>query len=105
MSDLPRYNLFIDNEFTPAAGDRWFDTDNPFTGKTWALVASGDAGDVDRAVTSADRAFRSPEWASLTASKRGALLRRLADLLAANVEELAVAEVRDNGKLIAEMRA
>lgn len=105
MSELHRFQLFIDNEFTAAQGGGWFESDNPFTGKPWALVASGEATDVDRAVRSADKAFRSPEWSSLTATKRGALLRKFADLLALHAEELAIAETRDNGKLITEMRA
>jgi aldehyde dehydrogenase (NAD+) len=59
---------------------------------------------VDRAVQSADRAFRSEAWARMSASDRGVLLNRLADLIASHSGDLAIAETRDNGKLLAEMR-
>jgi aldehyde dehydrogenase (NAD+) len=60
---------------------------------------------VDRAVGAAHRAFTSGPWPRLTASQRGALLRRLGDLIAARSADLAALEVRDNGKLYAEMSA
>lgn len=102
---MHRYLLFIDGQFSePASGD-WFDSHNPFTGKAWAQIAAGGAADVDRAVQAAHRAFSSGEWPALTASQRGALLHKLGDLIARDAERLAQCEVRDNGKLIAEMRA
>lgn len=104
MSDLPRFRIFIDNEFTPAVSGRWFPSFDPSRGAAWAEVAAGSAEDVDRAVQSADRAFRSAAWARMSASDRGVLLNRLADLIAAHSDELAAAETRDNGKLLAEMR-
>ena len=39
----------------------------------------------------------------MTATQRGALLRKLGDLLTEHAEPLAQTEVRDNGKLISEM--
>ena len=52
----------------------------------------------------AQKAFRAPSWAKISASARGALLRKLADLIAAEADRLAEIETRDNGKLITEMR-
>lgn len=100
-----QYPLFIDNDWIRPSGNEWFETENPYTGQAWAEVASASEADVDRAVQAADKAFRSQPWAALLPSQRGALLRKLADLVAANAEELAVAEVQDNGKLLAEMQA
>ena len=80
-----------------------FESFDPFTGKPWALIPRCNAADVDRAVTAASEAFRSKEWRGLTASARGKLMVRLADLIAANAERLAAIETRDNGKLINEM--
>jgi (Z)-2-((N-methylformamido)methylene)-5-hydroxybutyrolactone dehydrogenase len=48
--------------------------------------------------------FREPSWAKISATARGALLRKLADLIAAEADRLAEIETRDNGKLITEMR-
>jgi acyl-CoA reductase-like NAD-dependent aldehyde dehydrogenase len=101
---MQRYPLFIDGQFSEAASGAWFDTYNPFTGEVWAQVAAGGAPDVDRAVEAAHRAFTTGEWPALSASQRGALLHKLGDLIAREAESLAQCEVRDNGKLIAEMR-
>jgi len=86
----------------PASGD-WFESLNPFTGKPWALVPRGSKPDVDRAVDAAECAYRG-EWRKLTATARGALLRKLGDLIASEAQRLSEIESTDNGKLIAEMR-
>ena len=75
----------------------------PIHRKFWAEVARCNEDDVDAAVDSAYQAFTDGEWPRLTATQRGALLRKFGDLLAENAEELARFEVRDNGKLISEM--
>lgn len=61
--------------------------------------------DVDRAVSAAARAFRSGPWPGLTATARGKLLFRLADLVAANAATLAEIETRDTGKILRETSA
>jgi (Z)-2-((N-methylformamido)methylene)-5-hydroxybutyrolactone dehydrogenase len=103
MADLEKLQMYIDAQWTdPASGD-YFESFNPFTGKPWALVPRGGAEDVDRAVEAAKNAFEKGEWPAFTPTQRGQLLRRLGDLVAENAEHLARMEVRDNGKLIAEM--
>ena len=98
-----RYQMYIDGHFTDAASGQWFDSYNPFTGNVWGQIAQGDATDVDRAVNAAHRAFTTGPWPQLTATQRGALMRTLGDLIARDARKLAETEVRDNGKLIAEM--
>ncbi|MGH8784506.1 MAG: aldehyde dehydrogenase [Cupriavidus necator] len=102
---MKQYQMFIDGTFVNASDGRWFETQNPYTGRTWAEVARGNEADVDRAVQAADAAFRSGPWSEMTATQRGALLRRLGDLIARDAERLAEFEVQDNGKLLAEMGA
>ena len=102
---LTRYRMYIGGEWVDAAGGGHFESDNPYTGKPWALIPRGGAADVERAVQAARRAFTSGEWPKLTASKRGALLRKLGDLIVEKSKFLAEIEVRDNGKLYAEMSA
>ena len=97
------YPMYIDGEATDAASGEWFDTLNPFTGQAWARVAKGGAADVERAVRAAHQAFTSGPWAQLTPSQRGLLLHRVGDLIARDARPLAELEVRDNGKLMAEM--
>jgi (Z)-2-((N-methylformamido)methylene)-5-hydroxybutyrolactone dehydrogenase len=87
----------------PASGT-WFESTNPFTAQAWALIPRGGKQDVDRAVDAAKSAFYGEAWRKLTATARGDLLRRLADLITADAPRLAEIESTDNGKLLAEMR-
>ena len=100
---LARYQMYIDGQFVDAASSDHFESDDPFTASPWALIPRGTAADVDRAVRAAHKAFTAGEWPRLTASRRGALLRRLGDLTTERSKALAEIEVRDNGKLYAEM--
>lgn len=101
---LERLHHHIDSRHVAPHSGEWFDTHNPFTGEPWAQVARGDATDAGAAVEAAHRAFNHGAWPALTATQRGALLRRLADLIARDAAALAETEVRDNGKLLAEMQ-
>ncbi|MBN9070729.1 MAG: aldehyde dehydrogenase [Rhizobiales bacterium] len=101
---MDTYKMLIGGRWVDAQDGRTFDTENPFTGQAWAKIPRAAPGDVDRAVAAAAKAFNDPSWSGITASARGALLRKFADLLAADAERLAGIETRDNGKLIAEMR-
>ena len=86
---LERLHHHIDARNVVPHGGEWFDTHNPFTAEAWAQVGRGDAADADAAVQAAHRAFSSGAWPSLTATLRGALLRRLADLIARDAKVLA----------------
>ncbi|GAA5233694.1 aldehyde dehydrogenase [Verticiella sediminum] len=96
------YTQFIDGEFTPAAGER-LPTVDPVSGEQWATIARGTRDDVDAAVRAAQRAFEGGEWAAMNPSQRGAVLRRIGDLVTEHAEWLAHVEQRDNGKLSAEL--
>lgn len=100
---MKKYQLWIDSNWRDPLSGEWIDTENPFTGKVWAQIPKGGAEDVNLAVEAAHSAFEKGEWADMTPTKRGALLRRLGDLIAENAEHLADTEVTDNGKLKAEM--
>jgi aldehyde dehydrogenase (NAD+) len=99
------YQMFIDGHWTDAASGAQFESDDPFLGRPWALIPRATAVDVDLAVRAAHKAFTSGEWPRYTASRRGALLRKLGDLVTEQSAQLAEVEVRDNGKLYAEMSA
>ena len=98
-----RLTMLIGGRRVPSASGECFESFDPFTGKPWALVPRAGEADVDAAVEAAARAFRG-EWRQMTATARGQILCRFADLVAQNAERLAVLETRDNGKLINEMR-
>ena len=100
---LTRYQLYVDGKFVDPAKGEWIDTEDPVAGETWARVPLGGADDADRAVQAAHRAFTGGAWPAMSASRRGALLRKLGDLIADNAEWLARIEMKDNGKLYAEL--
>ncbi|HEX4661349.1 MAG TPA: aldehyde dehydrogenase family protein, partial [Streptosporangiaceae bacterium] len=97
--------MMIGGRQVPARDGATFESLDPFTGQPWALIARGAPADVDAAVRNADAAFRSPQWSGLTASARGALLLRLADVAIERLEELVEVESRDNGKSRKELRS
>ncbi|WP_027256172.1 aldehyde dehydrogenase [Leisingera aquimarina] len=97
------FQQYIGGAFEDA--DATFDSLDPATGTPWALMPAASAADVDRAVTAAEAAFLSPEWAGMSATQRGKLLMRLADLVAENAPKLAELETRDTGKIIRETSA
>lgn len=99
----PRFQLYIDGAFVDPAA--MFDSVDPSTERPWARMPAAGAAEVDQAVRAAHRAFTDPAWAGLTASARGKLLYRLADLVAAGAGRLAELETRDTGKIIRETRA
>jgi aldehyde dehydrogenase (NAD+) len=82
-----------------------FDSRDPATGAPWAKMPAASEADVDRAVTAAEAAFFSSDWAEMTATQRGKLLMRLAYLVAENAPRLAELETRDTGKIIRETSA
>ena len=71
---------------------------NPATGAKLADVPEATAQDVDRAVTAARAAFESGKWASMAASRRAKIVYKIAQLIAERANDLALLEVRDNGK-------
>jgi len=78
----------------------YFETINPATQEVLAEVASGGEAEVHAAVAAAKAAF--PKWAGLPATERARLMRKLGDLIAANVPELARTETNDAGQVIAQ---
>jgi aldehyde dehydrogenase (NAD+) len=102
---MQKYQFLINGQWQDPQGGEWFETENPYTAAPWALIPKAKAADVQAAVAAAKAAFApgSP-WRKMTATARGALLRKLGDLITANADHLAEIETRDNGKLYAEMR-
>lgn len=103
MTKLERFHNIVSGAPVAAADGRWFASYNPFTAEAWAEIPHGGEADVDEAVTAAHQAFTQGDWPKLTATARGQLLHRLADLLENEAPRLAAIETRDNGKLLAEM--
>ena len=99
---MKQYQHYIDGQWTDPDSGTWFDTENPYTGEVWAKIARGNAADVDKAVAAAKAAFDGG-WGTSNPTDRGKLLCRLADIIDREADRLGRLEVRDNGKLLAEM--
>jgi phenylacetaldehyde dehydrogenase len=100
-----RGKLLINNQWTDAASGKTFATYDPSTGEVLANIAEGDKVDIDRAVAAARKAFEGGPWRKMTASERGRIIWKLADLLEQNLEEFATLESLDNGKPLGVARA
>ncbi len=97
--------LLINGEWVD--GGKTFDTINPATAEVLTQVAEAGSDGVDRAVKAAREAFEKSgkgTWRSMSASDRGKVLWRVADLVEKNIDELAELETLDNGKPIFESR-
>jgi len=91
--------MLIGGGFVEAASGETFETINPSTGEVIAHVASAGEADVDRAVAAA-RAALEGAWSKVKPTERTRLLLKLADLVEANAEELALLETLDVGRPI-----
>ena len=100
----PLYLNLVGGKRVPAADDRTIDVVCPSDGTLFAAIARSGAADVDAAVKAARAAFEGA-WGRLTATERGRLLMKLADAVAARVDELGALESQDTGKPIGQGRA
>lgn len=97
--------LLIGGEWVEARSGESFETINPANGEVIGSAASGNAADVDAAVTAARKAFEEPVWQGMAPHARSRLLLRIADVIEKNAEELAQIESRDNGAPLSIARA
>ena len=98
-------NMFIGGKWQESRGGKRFPTLNPVNETVIAEIAQGNEADVDAAVKAARAAFETGLWSKMDARDRGRLMNKLADLMEANLEELAALESLDNGKPIRDARA
>ena len=99
---MKNYKHFINGIWTDPDTNEWFDTENPYTGEVWAKIARGNSTDVNKAVMSAKNTFKNV-WGVMKPTERGKYLVRLAEIIERESVRLGELEVKDNGKLLAEM--
>lgn len=100
----PTYRqMYIGGKWVDAEAGETFETVDPFTGQVWARAPLAGAADVRKAVLAAEDALHGP-WGTMSATARGNLIRRLAQLIGEHAEDLAGIETTDNGKVIRETR-
>lgn len=96
--------LLIDGRWVDAAAGETIDLLDPCDARPFATIARGRSEDVDRAVAAARRSLDG-DWGRMTATERGRILQRLAQLIVASGDELARLEARDTGKPMSVARA
>ncbi|MBC2901379.1 aldehyde dehydrogenase family protein [Streptomyces cupreus] len=99
-----RRTIHVDGEWREAISGATRDIIDPAVARPFAVVAEGDEKDTDLAVEAARRAFDEGDWPRTPVAERAALLRRVADLLVRDREELGALESRDAGKTLEEGR-
>ena len=97
-----RFDLFINNQWTPPAESRYLTATNPARGEALAQVADASAPDIDAAVTAARAAYGT--WSALSPHQRARHLYAIARNIQKHARLLAVLESLDNGKPIREAR-
>src|ERR1017187_6128117 len=97
--------MLIGSDWVDAASGRTFETYDPSTGEVLAHVAEGDAEDIDRAVSTARRAFESGPWSTITPSDRGRIIHGIGDLILEHADDVSALEPLDNGKPLGIARA
>ncbi len=96
MKTQPKASHFIDGQYIEDKAGDVIEVIYPATGEIIAKLYAATPGIVDQALSSAKRAQK--EWAGWTASDRGRVLRRAADIMRERNHDLSVLETYDTGK-------
>ena len=99
---LFRQQCYIDGQWVNADSGETLEVNNPSSGSAIGTVPKMGAAETERAVDAAELAFQS--WRRRTAKERAAVLRKLADLMMENQEDLAALMTIEQGKPLAESR-
>ena len=81
---------------TSTEGAKTFENISPISGKILNEVALGTAEDIDAASKAAKKAF--PEWRDMASGDRRKILHKIADLIVARADEIALTECVDTGQ-------
>ena len=95
-----RYDNFIGGKWVAPVRGQYFENPSPVTGKTICQVARGTAEDIELALDAAHKA--KDAWGRTSPAERSKMLNKIADLIEANLDVLALVETLDNGKPIRE---
>ncbi|WP_334055631.1 aldehyde dehydrogenase [Polaribacter sp. P097] len=87
---------YINGQFVNPISDSWLDNYNPANGEVYGKIPNSDIADVEKAIEAAELAFKN--WSKITLEERGQILLKISELILANLQSLAEAESKDNGK-------
>jgi aldehyde dehydrogenase len=100
MSFQARYENFIGGQWVKPVGGEYFEALSPVNGQPFCEVARSTGPDIEKALDAAHAA--APAWGKTSVAQRSVLLNKIADVIEANLEKIALAESWDNGKPIRE---
>ncbi|MEA2027872.1 MAG: aldehyde dehydrogenase family protein, partial [Campylobacterota bacterium] len=95
-----QYENFIGGEWVAPVDGKYFEAISPIDNQKMAMVAQSNKKDINLAVKAGYEAFGS--WKSTSITERSTILNKIADIMEANLEALAIAESWDNGKAVRE---
>lgn len=98
--DKRTHQILIGGNWSDCESGETFDTLDPATGEIIGKLQRANGADVDKAVTAARSAFETGAWPAMTPMERSQLLWKIADLIEANIDELAELETLDQGKAL-----
>ena len=101
---FPIDKCLIDGRWVEPQSRQRLPIEDPSRGVEIGAIARGKAADIDAAVEAASQALGGA-WGKLTATERGRLLAKLAELITDRVDELAHIEALDVGKPLKQGRA
>lgn len=96
VNDMERLENYINGELVSPVSGNYLDNFDPSTGQVYSLIPDSDEQDIEKATKAAKEAF--PGWSKMATEKRANILLRVASLIDENLDQLAMAESRDNGK-------
>ena len=87
---------YINGEYREPQSGEWLDNFNPSNGEVYAQIANSGQQDIESAYQAAKAAL--PAWSNSTIDERSKILLKIASLIETNLDRLAEAEAKDNGK-------
>lgn len=96
---MERIANYINGYLVPPMSNQYLDNYCPATGEVYSDIPDSDERDIRLAVESARKAFAA--WSVMPAEERSRILLRISELIDRDLESLAQAESRDNGKPVA----
>ena len=104
-ASIMEYGLIIDGQSVQALSGKTFDTLSPTTNLPIGRVPLAGIADAERAIAAARKAFDEGPWPRWTPQERSRALHRVADILRERLDEIAILETQNCGKIIVESRA
>lgn len=93
---MEKLQNYIGGQLVPPQSGAYIDNYDPSRGQVYSLIPDSDAADVQAAVDAAKEAF--PGWSSTSFQERSQIMVRISELIGENLDRLAAAESKDNGK-------